>query len=784
MTAIEVAGTGPTLSADTPRGSTSAAGDAPRVTVAMPARNVAPFIRRAVDSVLAQRDIDLELIVLDDASDDDTAAIVAAIRDPRLRLLRNPHRRGIGACHNIIVRHARAPYVAHVDADDYILPGALRRVVDALAADPAAGQAHCHYFDVDQDGLTTRDEFAERWRIFHRDRPPGLDYRRALPRRCVSNPLRVFPRRVLDELGGFDEQLTSAVDYDMALRVVERHRIVLVPEFLYARRLHRANTVATLRLRAPRVVWRMHVVMRRLIRSGRITFIRRARLNLGRAVDEQWQESGQPIAAALARRGRRLLAAARWRWWAPLAASLYRRIAARLSAAPLPPRAAPNPPTAARIAYYVRSYPAASETFIQREVAALRERGVDLDVIAQAPHEPELFDDAARDAAARTRHLGPLPRRLPLSLQLFLARRPLTAARLYAYVLGRRHAAEKSRAHDRTIWHGAVRLAGVLVARGATHVHAPWATGDAIVALLAARLAGIGFSVQARASDLYKDTSQYGLADRLGHADFIVTNARYNEAAIRGWLPPGAATPIHVIHEGVDLALLRPAPPPANAVPLILAVARLVEPKGLDVLLHACRRLADAGRPFRCEIIGGRVAREMNHYLRLRKLHRALDLGAVVHFLGPRPFAAVHEKYGAADVYVLPAVPAADGRRDVTPNTVIEAMAMGLPIVSSRSGAIPELIDDGVSGLLVAPRDVAGLADALARLLDDAALRRRLGAAARAAAEARFDIRRNAARYAGLFAAPNGSSPPRRGGAEQADAALKRHRLRGSVPSW
>ena len=141
----------------------------------------------------------------------------------------------------------------------------------------------------------------------------------------------------------------------------------------------------------------------------------------------------------------------------------------------------------------------------------------------------------------------------------------------------------------------------------------------------------------------------------------------------------------------------------------------------------------------------------MNYYLTLRKLHRALDLENDVHFLGPRPFAAVLEKYLEADVYVLPAVFASDGRRDVTPNVVIEAMAMGLPIVSSRSGAIPELIVDRVSGLLVPPRDETALAHALARLLDDADLRHSLGAAARAAAEARFDIRHTAAQYADLF---------------------------------
>ncbi|MGH7786968.1 MAG: glycosyltransferase, partial [Candidatus Binatia bacterium] len=698
-------------------------GGTARVTVAMPAHNAAPFIRRAIDSVLGQLDIALELIVLDDASEDNTAAIAESIRDPRLTVLRNAQRRGIGACHNIILRHGRAPYVAHVDADDYILPGALRRLVDALAADPAAGQAHCYYFDVDQDGLTTRDEFAERWAIFHRDRPPTLDYRHAMQRRCVSNALRAFPRRVLEELGGFDEQLSFAIDYDMALRVAERHRIVLVPEFLYARRMHRANTVASLGLRGPRVVWRMHVVLRRLIRAGRITFAHRARLNLRRALREQWHDGVRPSAIALRRRGRRLLNTVRWRVWAPLAAAAYRRVTTRLSASPLPPRRERTTPAAVRLAYYVRSYPAASETFIQREVAALRERGVCLDVIAQAPHDPQLFDDEARAAAARTLYLGPLPRRPPAALFSFLVRRPWTVAQLYRYVRGRRHAAEKHRAHDRAIWCGAVRLAGVLAARGATHVHAPWATGDAIVALLAARLAGIGFSVQARASDLYRDTARHGLGERLGHADFIVTNARYNEATIRSWLPPGATTPVHLISEGVDLARLRSAERPANAVPLILSVARLVEPKGLDVLLRACRLLADAGRVFRCEIIGGREGRETNHYVLLRRLHRELGLGDVVRFLGPRPFAAVRAKYDEADIYCLPAVPAADGRRDVTPNTIIEAMAMGLPIVSSRSGAIPELIDDGISGLLVEPRDAEGLAGALARLLDDPALR-------------------------------------------------------------
>src|SRR5512147_63035 len=98
----------------------------PEVTVAMPARNAARFVAAAIDSVLRQEGIELELIVVDDCSVDNTAEVVASIRDRRVRLLRNPQRRGIGACHNLVLRHSRAPYIAHVDADDLILPGALR----------------------------------------------------------------------------------------------------------------------------------------------------------------------------------------------------------------------------------------------------------------------------------------------------------------------------------------------------------------------------------------------------------------------------------------------------------------------------------------------------------------------------------------------------------------------------------------------------------------------------------------------------------------------------------
>ena len=143
-------------------------------------------------------------------------------------------------------------------------------------------------------------------------------------------------------------------------------------------------------------------------------------------------------------------------------------------------------------------------------------------------------------------------------------------------------------------------------------------------------------------------------------------------------------------------------------------------------------------------------ADEVNYYLRLRKLHRALGLESVVRFAGPLSFDRVLPRYATADVVVLPAMQAADGRREVTPNALLEAMAMGCAVVSTPIGGIPEIIEDGVSGLLVPSGDAAALAAALMRLRDPA-MRARLGAAARERVALRFDLKRNIQQYVALF---------------------------------
>ncbi len=237
-------------------GQRASAVPSPEVVVAMPAYNAGAFVREAVLSVLGQEGIELEVVVVDDGSVDDTATVVRSIRDPRVRLLRSDQNRGIGASHNAVLAHSAAPYIAHVDADDFLLPGALRKVVDALARQPRAGQAYAYHYELNRDGWLSVAEFARQRRFIPQHHGPQADYRRNLiVHGMVVNHLRVYRRTALELVGRFDERRRYGVDYDMALRIATRFDIVAVPEFLYCLRSHAGNTQRHLRFRALRFWW-------------------------------------------------------------------------------------------------------------------------------------------------------------------------------------------------------------------------------------------------------------------------------------------------------------------------------------------------------------------------------------------------------------------------------------------------------------------------------------------------------------------------------------------------
>jgi glycosyltransferase involved in cell wall biosynthesis len=405
-----------------------------------------------------------------------------------------------------------------------------------------------------------------------------------------------------------------------------------------------------------------------------------------------------------------------------------------------------------RVAYVLWRYPVPGDTFIRREILALARAGVDLVVLAEKPDATPAAPDTAAPAGPVT-YFGPYEEAAGRAeIRRRLRAMPWTVIRLWLHIVRHRAGSDTTWWRDRDVLYGAAHLAALLERHGTTRVHAPWADKYALVAFTAARLAMLPFSVEARASEIHRTALAPLVADRVRFAEFIITNSRHNASRLRALLP-AAAPPIHVVYEGVEIDRFGPRGAPADHTgsPRLLSVARLVEPKGLAWLLRACAALRARGQSFHCEIIGGPDPLDSATWVELRRMHTAMNLGDSVTFAGPQPFAVVLDALGRSDVFVLPSVRARDGSADVTPNSLLEAMACGLPVVSTRIGGIPEIVDHEVDGLLVPPADAQALAAAIARLLADPDLRARLGAAARRKIAERFDIDRNIERHAALL---------------------------------
>lgn len=291
--------------------------------------------------------------------------------------------------------------------------------------------------------------------------------------------------------------------------------------------------------------------------------------------------------------------------------------------------------------------------------------------------------------------------------------------------------------------------------RGVTHFHAHFGTLAATVARLAARLAHIPYTLTLHAKDIYHVSVDLGLMHKkLGDAARVITVSDYNQRYLTETYDH-AATKITRLYNGLNLERFAFVPPNTSSRE-ILAVGRLVEKKGFDGLIDACGILRDRGVDFQCQIVG-----EGGERAALSDRIEQLDLGNRVRLAGPRPHAELIGTFREAAVVAAPCVVSADGDRDGLPTVLLEAMALGVPCVSTDVTGIPELVRDGDTGLCVPQRDSLALANALQRLLDDADLRIDLATRARRLIERDFDIRRNAAQLREWFAAAHDATADR-----------------------
>ncbi|HEX9370510.1 MAG TPA: glycosyltransferase [Roseiflexaceae bacterium] len=449
-----------------------------------------------------------------------------------------------------------------------------------------------------------------------------------------------------------------------------------------------------------------------------------------------------------------------------------------------------------RIGYIIRSYPRLSQTFIVNEILALEELGQQLHLFPIAdPREPIVQAQVAAvrapvdylEQATRRGRAAILAEHLRAALES-----PARYLRTLRYVARRKDLDEGYTTASRyECFAQAVYLARLLrrearAGRPIAHLHAHFAHDPALVALLAQMLTGISFSFTAHARDLVQIPPR-ALVERIERATVMLTCSGTNVDYVDEVVPEPLRAKVRLIHHGVNLDGFQPAigrhgdgatgralvtVSPRRPVapseldegqyPLILSVGRLVEKKGFPDLIAACARLKAAGRRFRCAIYGeGPLEGE------LAALVERLGLADCVTLPGACSQRELIPVFQRADVFALAPFVTEDGDRDGIPNVLVEAMACGLPVVSTAVAGIPELVRPGDpsthstssgqagsgqgNGLLVAPRDADGLAAALAALLDDPARRAEMGAAARRTVVERFDLRAAARQIAALF---------------------------------
>lgn len=396
-----------------------------------------------------------------------------------------------------------------------------------------------------------------------------------------------------------------------------------------------------------------------------------------------------------------------------------------------------------RLGIVTSFFPSLTETFIYREIEGLAAHGVPVRVFSvRRPPDTDVSEEVRR-LRRQTHYLLP-PRwpQLARAHACWLARRPLRYLSTLWLVLSGRH----ERWHDRarTLAHFAEGVLVAALARGCglAHLHAHYASHPATIALTAARLLDIPFSFTGHAYDIWTD--RLLLPEKMAACAFAVTCTEAGRRALLAEAPRAEPGRITVVYHGVDSALFRPRPEPSGEFH-ILSVGRLDRPKGHHLLLVALAALAQEGYRFRATIVGDGPEREV-----LGELARRLGLAGLVRFAGRVYHEELPAYYQGAHLFVLACYNDA-GNQDNLPNVLLEAMACGLPVVSTRFQGIPELIEDGMSGLLVEPQDSRALAAALRRLLDDRELGRRLGRAGRERVVAHFDQASSVARLAALY---------------------------------
>lgn len=384
-----------------------------------------------------------------------------------------------------------------------------------------------------------------------------------------------------------------------------------------------------------------------------------------------------------------------------------------------------------RVLYLVSLFPCWSETFIVREIDELIRLGVDVRIVSLKHATEKLVQSDAQALLDRVIY----PVRWPVAPLNVLRQVATSPMRSLLDLIGLAHGLAghpQSLAKSLVVWWRTMALLPAVRAVAPDHLHAHWATFPSTAAMFISRRLGAPFSFTAHAHDIFVE--DHLLADKMQQAAFGATISEFNRRYLAETVSPLALERMRIVHCGVAPAsfAFQPEGREANH---MLAVGRLDEIKGFVHLIDACVLLSRRGVAFDCNIIGEGPLRQA-----LQKRIDTAGLGPCVRLLGAMPQEKVREHLSRAAVFVLPSVVTSRGDRDGIPVALMEAMAVGLPVVSTRVSGIPELVVDGVTGRLAEPGDAEGLSWAIERVLTEPAATSAMAREARSKVERDFNI--------------------------------------------
>ena len=404
-----------------------------------------------------------------------------------------------------------------------------------------------------------------------------------------------------------------------------------------------------------------------------------------------------------------------------------------------------------RIAYLVNQYPRTSHSFIRREIQAVEALGVPVLRFSLRPLDEELVNEADRRELVLTRIVldqGVL--RHALAVAAVALRRPAALVRAAALAVRLGWRSDRGLLRHLAYLAEAAVLSRWLRREGIDHLHAHFGTNSAAVALLCRALGGPGYSFTVHGSEFDKPEF-LGLAEKVRHAAFAVAVSSFGRAQLCRWARDEDWPRIHVVHTGVGEDLLRAAPASLPDVPRLACVARLVRLKGHAILIEAAARLAAEGLPFEIVLAGDGPFRG-----RIVELIRQAGVEDRVKVAGWMSADEVREVIVRARAVLLPSL------SEGLPVAVMEALALGRPVIASAISGIPELVEPGVTGWLVPAGSVEPLARAMREVLQATPARlEEMGRAGKALVAQRHDAAREARTLIELFrSAVSRDEPP------------------------